>query len=168
MGETGLAAIPPGVTPLSITAYSLAERYLGIREFAGGLDHPLIQWWLSLCGFGLHSHDEVPWCGAYVFGAAVWPLRLQAPTFPARARYWLTVGQKVEPGEALVGFDLVILARGGGDQPDASVLDAPGHVGWFAGYSAIGPKVLGGNQADHVSILNFPADRVLGIRRLVA
>jgi len=66
-----------------------------------------------------------------------------------------------------VGYDVVILSRGSGPQPDASVLNAPGHVGFFAGWGTDGRiMILGGNQGDTVSIAPFDVSRVLGIRRI--
>jgi hypothetical protein len=35
---------------VTLTHLDLAHRYLGIHEKAGDQDHPLIVWWLSLCG----------------------------------------------------------------------------------------------------------------------
>jgi hypothetical protein len=56
----------------------------------------------------------------------------------------------------------------GGRQPGLEVVNAPGHVGFFAGYDAVREivQLLGGNQEDAVSIASFPAERILGIRRL--
>ena len=62
---------------------------------------------------------------------------------------------------AIVGFDVVVLWRGARDSPS-------GHVGLFAGmdHDSGTVRLLGGNQGDAVSIATFPADRVLGVRRL--
>lgn len=145
-----------GLVP--VTAYSRAERYLGIAEMAGKLDHPLVQWWLSLCGFGTEVHDEVPWCSAFVNGIA-WDLRLPRSK-SALARSWLEVGRPVSVNEAKPGFDVVILSRG--------ISAVTGHVGFFAGWDAAtgGVSILGGNQSNMVSVKTFPKADVLGIRRL--
>jgi hypothetical protein len=58
------------------------------------------------------------------------------------------------------------LQRGGGDQPGADVIEAPGHVGFFGGFNDHSVMVLGGNQGDTVSLRPFPIERVLGFRRL--
>ena len=55
---------------IEITLFELAQRYVGVGELKGGKDHPLIQWWLSLCGFGMESPDETPWCSAFANGMA--------------------------------------------------------------------------------------------------
>ena len=64
------------------------------------------------------------------------------------------------------GFDVVILKRGKAKQPGPDVIEAPGHVGLFAGREGNSVLVLGGNQSDAVNVKRFPASRVLGIRRL--
>lgn len=150
---------------MNITAYSLAQRYVGIREIAGDKDHPLVQWWLSLCGYDLDVHDEVPWCSAFPNGIC-WELSLPR-TKSAASRSWLMLGTPTPVDLAKPEFDVVILTRGSGPQPGPSVLNAPGHVGFFAGLQNDQILVLGGNQDNGISITHFPIDRVLGIRRLV-
>lgn len=141
---------------LAISPYHLAARYLGVEELPGASDHPLIQWWLSLCNLPLASHDEVPWCSAFVNGIA-WELGLMRSK-SALARSWLTIGAECRADAARADDTIVVLARG----------PAPfGHVGFF---SSVGPNlvyVLGGNQANRVSVFPFPATAVLGYRTLV-
>ena len=146
-----------------MTAYDAAQRYVGIKELAGGADHPLIQWWLSLCGFPSDVHDETPWCSAFVNGIA-WQLRLPRSK-SASARSWLLVGTPVDVRCASPGSDIVVLKRGDGQQ-GPEVLNAPGHVGFFAGFDGDGVLVLGGNQGDAVGLARFPAASILGVRRL--
>jgi uncharacterized protein (TIGR02594 family) len=155
-----------------MTTYDLAQRYVGIRELAGAVNHPLIQWWHSLCGFGPETPDEVPWCSSFTNGIA-WELRLPRSK-SASARSWLKVGVPVALKDAQLG-DVVILTRGPFPQPGPDVTAAPGHVGFFAGaehrpLAVLGEHdvvlVLGGNQGDGVSIAPFPVSRVLGVRRL--
>lgn len=148
-----------------MTLFQLAERYVGVKELSGGKHHPLVSWWLSLCGFDLTAPDEIPWCSAFVNGMA-WELRL-ARSKSARARSWLTVGMPVLLHEAKVGFDVVILKRGPDSQPPASVIDAPGHVGIYAGRDGDTVLLLSGNQTNSVSIAPFPVTSILGIRRLL-
>jgi uncharacterized protein (TIGR02594 family) len=155
--------------PLKITAFDLAQRYVGIKEIAGGMNHPLIQWWLSLCGFSLETPDETPWCSAFVNGIA-WELRLPRSK-SAAARSWLTVGRPIDLLSAQPGFDVAIIKRGEA-QPGAAILNAPGHVGFYAGRDPSGTlganiHLLAGNQGNMVSIAGFPQDKILGIRRLV-
>lgn len=155
---------------MNIDAFTLAQRYIGIAEL-GRRDHPLIQWWLSLCtGFNTDSPDEVPWCSAFVNGMA-WELRLPRSK-SAAARSWLTVGRGIDSSEARPGWDVVILKRGGANQPGPEVLNAQGHVGFFAGWedgrqAKARVLVLAGNQGNAVSVAPFPWAQVLGLRRLI-
>jgi len=147
------------------TLYDLAQRYVGIAELGEQADHPLIVWWLSLCaGFGPHAHDETPWCSAFMNGMA-WEWRLPRSK-SAAARSWLKVGVPAKPEDAKVGFDVVVLARGEGVQPGPEILDAPGHVGLFAGFEGERISLLAGNQGNAVSVASFAAARLLGVRRL--
>lgn len=153
-------------TTFPLTAFDLAQRYTGIRELsATGQDHPLVQWWFSCCGWSLDTPDETPWCSAFVNGIA-WELRLPQSR-SAAARSWLTVGKTVALADALIGNDVVILKRGAG-QAGPEILTAPGHVGFFAGYTPGSPSflLLGGNQGNAVSQAYFPVKDILGIRRL--
>src|SRR5678815_5404875 len=143
---------------IELTPFSLAQRYIGIHELATKGDHPLIQWWLSLCGFPTDVTDEVPWCSAFLNGIC-WELRLPRSK-SAAARSWLNVGQAIKGVDLAVGWDLVILNRDGPQDP--SVLHAPGHVGFFAGNG----QILAGNQGNAVSVAPFDAMKILGFRRL--
>lgn len=148
-----------------MTAYDLATRYVGIRELGDGLDHPLIRWWLSLCGFGLAAADEIAWCSAFVNGIT-WELRLPRSK-SAAARSWLLVGRPIPLEEAKAENDVVVLVRGSGAQPGPDVIAAPGHVGFFAGREGDRVFLLAGNQGNAVSVAGFPVDNILGVRRLV-
>ncbi len=147
------------------TPYHLAVRFVGsVKEQPGSASHPAISYWLALCTGHLDSADEIPWCSAFVHFIA-WLLNLpRAKTLSARR--WLTCGLPVELKDAIVGFDVVILSRGEGLQPNATVLNAPGHVGFYAGRENGQIKVIGGNQGNAVTEALFPVERVLGVRRL--
>jgi uncharacterized protein (TIGR02594 family) len=146
-----------------MTAFDLAQRYVDIvLEVPGNKDHPLIQWWLSLCGLPTTTHDEIPWCSAFCSGIA-WQLRLPRSKSLA-ARSWLGVGQPIQLKDARPANDVVVLNRAGGSpNPDTS---GPGHVGFYAGQEGQFVLLLGGNQGDKVSVARFAADSILGIRRL--
>jgi uncharacterized protein (TIGR02594 family) len=146
--------------------YDIARRFLGIGEIAGPTHHPFVQFCHSVAGLGIEQPDETAWCGSFVSTVA-WIAGIELPGKPARARSWLKAGHAVLVGEARPGWDIVIITRGTGEQPGPDVLDAPGHVGFYAGRTAAGAiTLLGGNQGDVVSFATFPASRVLGIRRL--
>lgn len=157
---------------ISYSAYELAQRYVGTKEVKGQYDNPQIMAWLKLDG-DWPEHDEVPWCSAFVNHIAH-DFRLPRSK-SLRARSWLTMGEPIALDDAEPGFDVVILKRGGGEQPGPYVIDAPGHVGFFAGLQEFTDRggtlrkhvlILGGNQGNSVSIAPYPVDRVLGVRRL--
>lgn len=150
---------------MNVTAYDLAQRFVGVKEVPGGTSNPHILAWLQL-DQGWPADDETPWCSAFVNYIA-WLLRLPRSK-SLRARSWLTVGVPVAEADARIGFDVVVLSRGSGTQPGPEVIDAPGHVGFFGRWTdgGTGIYILGGNQADSVSLALFPRDRVLGVRRL--
>jgi uncharacterized protein (TIGR02594 family) len=144
--------------------FELAQRFVGkVNEIPGSEDHPLIQWFLSLCGFGLHAHDETAWCSAFV--NAICFLDDIPRSKSAAARSWLKEGVPIPLINAQLN-DVVVLKRGTGPQPGPEVLDAPGHVGFFAGLEDGKVIILGGNQGNQVSLAHFPADQVLSVRRL--
>lgn len=145
---------------MTITAFDLAMRFVGIKELAGtDKNNPFIMSFLTLDN-SWPGNDEVAWCSAFVNYVA-WLLRLPRSKSLA-ARSWLGVGIPVVTLER--GFDIVILNRGG--SPDPTVLAAPGHVGFFGGMEQGRVLVLGGNQGNSVSLVSFPQDQVLGYRRL--
>lgn len=162
---------------MNITAYQLAERFIGVREMPGkNKNNPFIMSMLNLDA-GWPESDEVPWCAAFVNYVA-WLLRLPRSK-SLRARSWLDVGRPVSLAEALPGFDVVILARGAKPYPPADIIKAQGHVGFFAGYhvAPIGGEpgvvhILGGNQGNTVSTKSYELqdsdgeNRLLGVRRL--
>ena len=148
-----------------MTAYELAQRFVGMREIPGEKDNPFIQWSLTLCGFPSDVHDEIPNCSAFA-NAIAWLLRLPRSK-SAMARSWLQVGLPISLHLAAAGSDVVILKRGKGEQPGPEVIAAPGHVGFFSALEGGDVLVLGGNQGDAVSIARFPVTSILGIRRLV-
>lgn len=146
-------------TPIEVTALSVAERFLGMKEVPGTVDNPAILAMLRM-DMTWPKNDEVAWCSAFANYVA-WLLDLPRSRSLA-ARSWLKVAiptQNPEPG-----FDVVILKRGGGPGPE--VIDAPGHVGFFAGFNGDRVLVLGGNQGDAVSLAGFPSKDVLGYRKL--
>lgn len=139
---------------VTISAYNLAQRFIGVGEIKGTLDNPQILAMLKLDG-SWPEHDEVPWCSAFVNYIA-WLLRLPRSKSLA-ARSWLEVGVPVNQPDAIVDSDIAILSRDGG-----------GHVGFFAGFDHNKQEILllGGNQSDKVCVASFSITRLIGIRRL--
>ncbi len=147
---------------MNITAFDIAERFVGLKEVSGSVDNPQIMAMLKLDN-EWPSNDEVPWCSGFA-NYVCWLLRLPRSK-DLRARSWLRVGKGIPLSLAEPG-DIVVLKRGTGEQPGPDVYDAPGHVGFYAGLSGDLIEVLGGNQSDSVKISRYPADRLLGVRRL--
>ena len=150
---------------IQITPFDLASRFKGMKEVPGSTTNHQILAMLKLDDDWPHD-DSVPWCSAFVNYIA-WLLGLHR-TRSLRARSWL-MEKIVAWSDARVGFDLVVLKRGGGLQPGPDIIKAPGHVGFFAGWDGIDSKyvrVLGGNQSNGVNISCYPKKRILGIRRL--
>jgi uncharacterized protein (TIGR02594 family) len=150
-------------TKIVTTAYDVARHFIGMKEYPGAEDNPFIVWCLELCGFK-GAHDEEAWCAAFVNGIC-YILGLPR-SGSAAARSFLAVGMGIGLETAESGNDIVILKRGGPDQPGPGVLNAPGHIGFFAGTIEEKVMVLGGNQNNSINIMPFPKDRVLGVRRL--
>jgi len=150
--------------PIPMTPYRLAERFIGTKEVAGtAKSNPAVLAMLQLDA-AWPKGDDVAWCSAFTNYIA-WLLRLPRSK-SLRARSWLGVGVPVQLEDAEVGFDVVILQRGTGKQPGPEVLDAPGHVGFYAGVEGSKVMILGGNQGDSVSVSRYPKTQILGIRRL--
>lgn len=151
---------------MNITAFDIAQVFIGEKEIGGGMDNPMILAMLRTDN-KWPENDEVPWCSAFV--NYVCKLLRLPRSKSLLARSWLEVGMGVQLDDALCAFDVVILQRGSGDQPGPENTTAPGHVGFFAGMSPDWElvEVLGGNQGDQVKISRYPADRILGIRRLL-
>ncbi len=148
---------------IEITAYDLAQRFVGVKETPGAASNPHILAMLHLDA-KWPKGDEVHWCSAFTNYVA-WLLRLPRSK-NLLARSWLNVGRPITADEAEPGFDVVVLKRGAGNQPGPDVINAKGHVGFFAGIEGKHVLVLGGNQSDAVNVKRYPASRILGIRRL--
>ncbi len=150
---------------ISTSAFQLAQRFVGVREAPGAASNPQVLAMLRL-DEPWPGGDDVAWCSAFV-NYICWLLRLPRSKSLA-ARSWLRVGAAVQDSsQAAADCDVVVLARGDGPQPGPEVVDAPGHVGFFAGLEGGSVLVLGGNQGDSVSVAPFPVTRILGIRRLL-
>ena len=149
---------------MNITAFDIAQRFIGIDEVPGKESNPAILAMLKLDG-DWPKDDKVPWCSAFV-NYVCWLLRLPRSK-SLRARSWLNVGYAIHADDATPGFDIVILRRGKMPQPGPEIIEAPGHVGFYAGHQTRSIiQLLGGNQGDTVQVSSYDSKRVLGIRRL--
>ena len=148
---------------IEISAYDIAQRFVGIQEVPGATSNPHVLAMLRLDAQWPEG-DSVPWCSAFVNYVA-WLLRLPRSK-SLMARSWLTVGEVIPLEDAEPGFDVVIFKRGEGEQPGPEVIDASGHTGFYAGVEEENILVLGGNQSDSVSISHYAKSDLLGVRRL--
>lgn len=143
-------------------AYDLAQRFIGTKEIGGQIDNLMVLSMLKLDN-SWPENDEVPWCSAFANYIA-WLCHLPRSK-DLRARSWLRIGKGIPLADAQHG-DIIVLQRGKGEQPGPDVIDAPGHVGFYAGIFGEFIEVLGGNQSDQVKISRYPKSRLLGVRRL--
>jgi uncharacterized protein (TIGR02594 family) len=140
---------------LKITAFDLAQRFIGIKEISGNMANPQILAMLKLDD-EWPKDDAVPWCSAFVNYIA-WLLRLPRSK-KLNARSWLEIGRPIDISQAKAGFDIAVFKRG-----DDGV---SGHVGFYAGLEENTVYVLGGNQSDSVNITCYTKDKLLGVRRI--
>ncbi len=149
-GDRPTASVGTGDT------FRVASSYLGVRELADAASNPQIDKWIRDINPGLAT-DSTAWCSA--FAHAVAEESGYKGSGKLNARSWLGVGDEVPAKQAKQG-DVVVLWR---DNKSSW----KGHVGFFQGYDKKGNiRILGGNQGNEVSIKTYPANRLLGVRRL--
>lgn len=148
---------------MHITAFDIAQVFVGTDEVGGAMDNPQILAMLKLDN-NWPENDEVPWCSAFV--NYVCKLLRLPRSKSLLARSWLEIGSDVSIDQARVGFDVVVLRRGTLPQPGPENTTAPGHVGFYAGHSKDLVQILGGNQSNTVKVSYYQIDRILSIRRL--
>lgn len=133
-------------------AFEVAKTQIGVKEISGSKDNPQIIEYLKSCNYSdeITLHDEIPWCSAFV----TWCLQQAGGkgTRSLAARSYLGWGKasKGVPG------DVVVLRRG--------TSSWQGHTGFLVEKGTLYIKVLGGNQANAVSIKKYPRVMVLGYR----
>ena len=128
---------------LEITAYDLAQRFIGCAEAPVAASNPQVLAMLRLDQKG-PTGDEVPWCSAFV-NWCVTKAGLKG-TNSAAASSWLTWGQKL-------------------DQPRLGCITVFNHhVGFYAGAAGDRFLLLGGNQSNAVNTENKHPSEVLAYR----
>jgi uncharacterized protein (TIGR02594 family) len=128
-----------------------AWRELGERERPGSADNARILNLYRDAGHRGVVHDEVPWCAAFV-GACLERAGLNGSR-SLRARSYSDWGEGLAEGR--LGA-VVVLSRGGDP--------ALGHVGFLVGETDGTLVLLGGNQADAVSVAEFDKTRLVSMR----
>jgi uncharacterized protein (TIGR02594 family) len=127
----------------------------GQSERSGRDANPRILDYFSTLGRFDIVDDETAWCAAYV-GACL-ERAGYASTRSLMARSYLEWGTGIETPD--VGA-IAVLTRGADP--------ALGHVGFVAGSTDEALFLLGGNQADAVTLARFDRNRLLGLRMPVA
>lgn len=141
---------PPAPKPFGPPWLTVARALIGTKEIPGPQHSSFIAKGWARLGAGWFNDDETPWCGFFV-AHCVDAVGLPYPGkgLFARAKAWLDWGK---PSQPVLGA-VVVFGRSGG-----------GHVGFLVGESAINFYVLGGNQANCVSITPIAKSRALGFR----
>jgi uncharacterized protein (TIGR02594 family) len=130
---------------------AVAWAELGQSEVTGARANARIVDYFNKVGHGTIVDDETAWCAAFV-GACLERAGF-ASTRSLMARSYLDWGEATtEPSAG----SIAILSRGA----DTSL----GHVGFLVGMTDTAIYLLGGNQADSVSVACFDRSRLLGLR----
>lgn len=126
-----------------------ARAYLDVAEITGSKTSSVIAGWLRKLK-AWWADDETPWCGTFV-GYCLSESGFAVPKYWMRALAWAEWGRPLLVPR--VGA-VVVFSRTGG-----------GHVGFVVGITSDGMlMVLGGNQANKVSIAPFDPARVVSYR----
>ncbi len=129
----------------------IAWKQEGQKEVSGAVANPEIVAYFREAGHPEVHSDEVSWCAAFAC-ACLERAGIKSPR-TLLAREFLSFGTPVDT--ARVGA-IAVFSR-----PPGAV---HGHVGFVAGETADAIVLLGGNQADAVSIIHMPKERLLGYR----
>lgn len=128
---------------------------MGVAEIVGkGSNRTIIGWRDELNAAGVvisgYSDDDIPWCGLFV-AIVAHRAGKRGVSSPLWARNWTKFGTAtVHPSLG----DVLVFVRDGG-----------GHVGFYVGEDKTAYHVLGGNQANRVSITRIPKERCVATRR---
>ena len=140
----------------------VALSQYGITEIKGPENNPEVMKYYHETGRKWVSHDETPWCDAFMD----WCAMKSGLKFSSglNARGWLEIGQEVKPELVeLLALEIpiiVVLWR-------VSIEGPWGHVGLFVKKYGKSIWLLGGNQGiGQVNISSYPESQVLGYRRL--
>lgn len=132
-----------------LTWINEAKKHIGLKEIPGKAHNPTIIRWLNQLK-AWWSEDETPWCGTFV-AHCLKTTDHDLPKHWYRAKDWLKTGELLlKPAYGCIA----VFERQGG-----------GHVGFVVGKDKNGNlMILGGNQANSVTIMPFAPSRVIGYR----
>jgi uncharacterized protein (TIGR02594 family) len=134
--------------------FERAMDYYGLEEIPGEENNPVIMGWFRDLGHTWVQGDELAWCACFINWLA-WSLRLEN-SGRLDARSLLSIGRPVTIPER---GHIAIFWR-------QSLESVYGHTGLFVKQQGSKIYVLGGNQDNQVNIKPYPADRLLGYRKL--
>lgn len=146
-----------GVPPFLLEA----KRLLGVREFAGSRNNPVIMRWAEELD-QWYSGDDLAWCGLFAAHCMAYGAPDQPQDFNRLgARAWLNYG-KLVLGEGQKFNDLpyglpCVLWR------TDRYRSWNGHIFLITGQNKTHVRGIGGNQGDAVTEAWFPRDRILGV-----
>lgn len=130
----------------------IAWGELGVSETPGPEANPRIQAYLATTGLpeAARQSDETPWCAAFVN----WCVTRSGGkgTGSAWALAWRTWG--VPAGRAVAGSIAVFSRRGAHGEG--------GHVGFVVEDLGSAVRLLGGNQGNRVSVVDYPKEGRIG------
>ena len=141
------------MTTISEAIHSVARKHIGTWEWADG-HNPKVLAYYAASGHPEIRDDETPWCAAFV-GAVLGEAGLPN-TGSLLARSYLKYGHHIDVSQARPG-DIVVLTRGNSTWQ--------GHVAFFDRLENGCVYLLGGNQRDQVNISDYPASKIIGVRR---
>ncbi|NBN63094.1 TIGR02594 family protein [Microvirga tunisiensis] len=131
---------------------TIARSKMGLHEQR---DRGGLMAWLRSDGHTLGDPARLPWCGDFVETALALALPAEVlHTNPYLARNWLRFGVPLE--RPSVGA-VAVFWRG-------ARTGSSGHVGFYVGEDADHYHILGGNQANMVSVVRIARERLLGFR----
>jgi uncharacterized protein (TIGR02594 family) len=151
-------------TQIITNPYLMAREFLGVRERPGDEHEPFILWCLQVAAPWAHE-DEIAWCAGFV-SRILWMCG-RKDLLSVRARDFMRIGWEISLEAAQPGWDLIVLKQRLSD-PGTDVVAYRGHVGFFHNREGSSVFVLGGNQGNAVSVVPFPRERILAVRRLAA
>ena len=145
---------------LNLSLLHNAASYLGHAEKKGASSNPIILDAVRVLFPEWDDDSTIAWCSCWMHLVAM-NVCAENPAeaghaLPGLARSWLTVGEEVDtpqPG------DVAIFWRG---SPTART----GHVAIFCNRIDDVIYVMGGNQANAITVSGYSAKRLLGYRRL--
>lgn len=130
---------------------AMAWAEFGQSEVSGASANPRILEYFQNVGHSAITDDETAWCAAFV-GACLERAGF-ASTRSLMARSYLEWGEPISEPPA---GSIAVLSRGANP--------SLGHVGFLVGMTDAAIYLLGGNQANAVSVARFDRVRLLGVR----